>query len=239
MSMVPTPTWHRFASSDDLADALSQSVAKALTKGVEEHGQAVLAVSGGRTPAHFFDRLSRSDIAWNKITVTLVDERFVAGDSPRSNARLVTRHLLQNKAARAGFIGLYSPCQNAETAAAEANEAIAGLPSPFDVVVLGMGADRHTASFFPDAAGIGDMLSAPEGGPSVLAVNARSAGEPRLTLSLETLANARMLVVHIEGEDKLETLEEALAMPPGPASPIGAVLTAAQNPAHVYWAPLR
>ncbi|EKF40913.1 6-phosphogluconolactonase [Nitratireductor indicus C115] len=237
--MVPTPTWHRFASSEELADALAQSVAKTLAKGVEERGQAVLAVSGGRTPAHFFDRLSRSDIAWNKVTVTLVDERFVPGDSPRSNARLVTRHLLQNKAARAGFIGLYSPCHNAEAAAAEANEAIGSLPSPFDVVVLGMGADRHTASFFPDAADIGDMLSAREGGPSVLAVSARSAGEPRLTLSLDKLSTARMLVVHIEGDDKKETLEEALAMPAGPASPIGAVLTAAQNPAHVYWAPLR
>ncbi|MCR4268229.1 6-phosphogluconolactonase [Nitratireductor sp. ZSWI3] len=232
------PVWHEFASPDTLADALAGTVAEVLENAVQTRGHASLAVSGGRTPVLFFDRLSRCPIPWRKIIVTLVDERFVPGDSPRSNARLVTRHLLQNEAARAGFIGLYSQAQNTESAAREASAALAALPMPLDVAVLGMGTDRHTASFFPDAADIDTLLDAADG-QAVRSVNARSAGEPRLTLSMKVLASARYLMVHIEGNDKKEVLEEALTVPPGPATPIGAVLAAAENPAHIYWAPTR
>lgn len=228
--------WHEFPSPSELADALSDAVAQQLQAAVEARGSATIAVSGGRTPALFFDRLSSHGIAWDRITVTLVDERFVPNDSPRSNARLVAQHLLQNEAARADFIGLYNSAENVEDAAEEASAALARLALPLDVVVLGMGADRHTASFFPDAANI-EALLLPGEGPGVLPVHALSAGEPRLTLSMQRIAGARFLALHIEGDDKKDTLETALAATPGPASPIGAVLKAAENTAQIYWAP--
>lgn len=230
------PHRHDFASPEALAEALAKAVAERLSKAVAENGRATIAVSGGRTPARFFDRLSRCKLAWDKVTVTLVDERFVPTASPRSNARLVARHLLQNEAARASFVGLYEDAKTAEEAASKASIVFAGVPAPLDVAVLGMGGDRHTASFFPDAATIETLLS-PEDGPAVRPVQAPSAGEPRLTLSMKRLAEARFLALHIEGDDKKMTLEEALAVPPGPASPIGAVLDAAAQPAHIYWAP--
>ncbi|MBN8242411.1 6-phosphogluconolactonase [Nitratireductor aquimarinus] len=228
--------WHEFASSEALARNLSETVAKKLALAVKERGHASIAVSGGRTPAQFFDQLSRCDIPWDKVTVTLVDERFVPADSPRSNARLVARHLLQNKAARAAFVGLYQPADEMEEAASQSAKAIAALPRPLDVVVLGMGNDRHTASFFPDAPTIEALLE-PTEGPDVLPVASKAAGEPRLTLSMNRLAGARFLAVHIEGADKKETLEAALSVPPGPASPIGAVLAETKEPAHIFWAP--
>ena len=228
--------WHEFASSEALAKELSATIAEKLAAAVKERGHAAIAVSGGRTPALFFDRLSRRDIPWNKVTVTLVDERFVPAESPRSNARLVAQHLLQNKAARAAFVGLYRPAESVADAAAEASRALNEIPGPLDVVVLGMGNDRHTASFFPDATTI-DTLLQPGEGPDVLPVSSESAGEPRLTLSMNRIAGARFLAVHIEGDDKRKTLEEALAVLPGPAAPIGAVVAASKKPARIYWAP--
>lgn len=233
---MATPDWHEFTSPEALAAALSENVAEQLSNAVARRGKALLAVSGGRTPVRFLDHLSRREIDWARVTVTLVDERFVTVDSPRSNARLVARHLLQNHAARADFVGLYTPAADLRTAARAASTAIAALALPLDVAVLGMGTDRHTASYFPDVAGLATLLR-PDDGPAVRPVEAPSAGEPRLTLSMKTLVSARALLVHIEGTDKKEVLKEALAAPPGPASPIGAVLAAADNPARIYWAP--
>ncbi|MFC5584525.1 6-phosphogluconolactonase [Nitratireductor kimnyeongensis] len=228
--------WHEFASPEALAKDLSASVAERLSAAVKERGRAAIAVSGGRTPALFFDHLSRCDIPWNKITVILVDERFVPADSPRSNARLVAQHLLQNRAARAAFVGLYQPADSITDAAGKAAGVIAGIPAPLDVVVLGMGNDRHTASFFPDATTIETLLK-PAEGPDVLPVSSESAGEPRLTLSMSRIAGARFLALHIEGDDKRKALEGALTMQPGPTAPITAVLAGAKHPARIFWAP--
>ncbi|WP_025031495.1 6-phosphogluconolactonase [Nitratireductor aquibiodomus] len=228
--------WHEFASPEALAEDLSAAVARVLAAAVKERGRAAIAVSGGRTPALFFDHLSRRDIPWDKVTVTLVDERFVPADSPRSNARLVAQHLLQNKAARAAFVGLYHEAESIAEAAEKAAGVLAEIPAPLDVVVLGMGNDRHTASFFPDATTIETLLK-PAEGPDVLPVSSESAGEPRLTLSMNRIAGARFLALHIEGDDKRKTLEEALAMQPGPDAPISAVLARAKHPARIFWAP--
>ncbi|TIN81409.1 MAG: 6-phosphogluconolactonase, partial [Mesorhizobium sp.] len=88
--------WNGFADRQQLAAALAGHVAARLTKAITDRGTAFLAVSGGTTPAKFFAALSLIPIAWDKVTVTLVDERFVPPSSPRSNAGLVAANLLQN-----------------------------------------------------------------------------------------------------------------------------------------------
>ncbi|TJV41717.1 MAG: 6-phosphogluconolactonase, partial [Mesorhizobium sp.] len=99
--------WHAFAERQDLAAALAGHVAGRLTAAIAERGTALLAVSGGTTPAKFFASLSSIPIAWNKVTVTLVDERCVPVSSPRSNAGLVAANLLQHAATAARFVPLY------------------------------------------------------------------------------------------------------------------------------------
>src|SRR5690606_13380303 len=95
----------------------------------------------------FFDALSGREIEWEKVAVTLADERFVPPDDPRSNQRLVEEKLLRAAAARARFVPLYSPAGSIEEAATAAAGALAALNLPLDIAVLGMGADGHTASF--------------------------------------------------------------------------------------------
>lgn len=227
--------WHEFASSQPLAEALAETVANRLREAIEARGAAVIAVSGGSTPPPFFNALSRKELDWSKVTVTLVDERFVPPSSERSNARLVAHHLLQNEAAQAAFIPLYRECDEIRDAAAQANAAVSAL-SKIDVVVLGMGTDKHTASFFPDAGNIRDILEQ-EDGDSVLCVEAPSAGEPRLTLSVPRVIGAPFVALHIEGIDKKDAFNDAIAQQEGTLSPIRAVTERLGKALHVYWAP--
>ena len=172
--------WNGFADRQQLAAALADHVAARLTKAIAARGTALLAVSGGTTPARFLAALSLIPIAWDKVTVTLVDERFVPPSSPRSNAGLVSASLLRSKAAAARFVPLYHEAASIEDAAAWDSEALQSLAWPLDVVVLGMGGDGHTASFFPDADNLAELLD-PSSQRIVLPVHAQSAGEPRLS----------------------------------------------------------
>ena len=227
---------HDFGSSSELAEALADRVSAALRNAIAARGHATLAVSGGSTPVRFFEALSTREIDWPKVTVALVDERFVPPDHERSNEGLVRRHLLKGEAARTRLLGLWHETTSVEQAAQRALLDIARLPTPLDLVVLGMGTDGHTASFFPDADAFG-LLTDPACPVPVLPVRARSAGEPRLTLTLPVLAQARGLVLHIEGAEKEKVLARALAGAPASELPIRAMIDHSVGPLQIFHAP--
>ena len=226
---------HSFENGAALAEALADTVAAALSSAIAARGKAILAVSGGSTPKAFFKALSTRPLDWNLVTVTLVDERYVAADNPRSNHLLVATHLLQNAAAVARFVPLYRDGLDAETAAA-AVTAETAHSYPFDVVILGMGNDGHTASFFPGGSQLAEALNLalPR---RVMTMEAEAAGEPRLTFSFSSLHDAHLLVLHIEGAEKQAVLERARAGHDEAEMPIRAVLDRAATPPAIYWAP--
>jgi len=227
---------HTFDTPGALAASLADRVAAELSVAVNERGQAILAVSGGTTPHRFFERLSHADIGWEHIIVTLVDERFVPTDDARSNEKLVRGYLMQNFASKARFVGLYIAARTAELAAFSAANRINALAKPFDVVVLGMGTDGHTASFFPS----GDRLKQAIDRNSralVVPMHAKGLREARLTLTLPLLMNARFLALHIEGKEKLVTFEQAMQNGPETDMPVRAVLYHAESPVQVFWSP--
>lgn len=227
---------HDFADRDDLAETLAESVAQNLRDGIAGRGRAALAVSGGSTPARFFAALSgRTDVDWAKVVITLVDERWVDETSDRSNARLVRETLLTGPAAAALFVPLYSGgAEPTPEAITLTRQALDEVPRPFDAVILGMGGDGHTASFFPG----GDTLDAALGDPGpVLAIHAPGAGEPRVTLTLPHLLATRALYLHIEGEEKARVLDKALGDGDVADMPVRAVLRQDENPVTVFWCP--
>ena len=225
-----------FENGAALAEGLAVRVAGALADAVAARGSASLAVSGGSTPKAFFKVLSGKDIAWNKVTITLVDERFVPADNPRSNHKLAADLLLVDKAAAARFVPLYHAADTAEAAAGIATRETAAFSSPFDVAILGMGNDGHTASFFPGGNHLAEALDAGRE-RGILTMQAEGAGEPRLTFSFSALQDARLLVLHIEGAEKASVLEKALSAQDETEMPIRAVLNRAQSPLEIYWAP--
>jgi 6-phosphogluconolactonase len=211
-----------FEAREALAETLARDVADELERAIEAKGRATLAVSGGTTPKLFFEKLSEIDIPWSRVSVTLVDERQVPETSERSNARLVRLHLLRNRAAAAKFIPLVG------------NPDAEKLPS-FDVAVLGMGSDGHTASFFPGGDRLTEALDA-DSDKRLIEMTAPGAGEPRLTFTLPVLEQAGRLALHIEGADKKQVLKKALEDGPEEDMPVRAVLRSAA-PMTLYWCP--
>ncbi|MBT1155661.1 6-phosphogluconolactonase [Aminobacter anthyllidis] len=228
------PHWNEFATRDELAASLANAVADTLRAAISRRSEAFLAVSGGSTPGRFFVALSRAELDWSKVTVTLVDERFVPENSPRSNASLAKANLLQNNAAAARFAPLFHEAATVEKGADLADAETRALPWPLDATILGMGGDGHTASFFPDAQDLDALLDLTST-RIVMPVHAETAGEPRLTLTLPALVSAGLLVVHIEGAEKRNVIEAALAA--DKALPVRTVLEKAPRAAEIYWAP--
>lgn len=226
---------HRFDNGSALAEALADRVASALAAAIAAKGEATLAVSGGSTPKAFFEALSSRVLDWAKVKITLVDERFVPADNPRSNHLLVKTHLLKDAAAVAEFVPLYRPEATIEDAARTASTVVPGMDKPFDVAILGMGTDGHTASFFPGGDHLAAALDLHER-RRVMTMEAPGAGEARLTLSLSALHDAGLLVVHIEGAEKKAVLDQALSGSDEAEMPIRAVLERAATTPDIYWA---
>jgi 6-phosphogluconolactonase len=231
-----TANMNAFESGAALAAGLADKVADTLSAAVAARGSASFAVSGGSTPKAFFEALSSRDIDWGKVTITLVDERFVPEDNPRSNHKLVKENLLKNKAAAANFLPLYQEAADAEKSAVIGTEATKGIDNPFDIVILGMGGDGHTASFFPGGNNLEKAID-PKTPRGIITMEAEGAGEPRLTFTFASLQDARLLVLHIEGAGKKDVLAKAESDGPETEMPIRAILRRAASPLEIYWAP--
>lgn len=207
----------------DVADQLASELRTVLAS----KDRASLAVPGGTTPGPVFDSLCGTHLDWGRVDVLLTDERWVPEASDRSNTRLVRERLLTDRAADATYLPLYAEGQTPEEALPEL-EATLRPHLPLSVVLLGMGADMHTASIFPGADRLRDALT---GDGLLYPMRAPGAPEPRITLSAKVLRGAMACHILITGLDKREALERARQLPPDEA-PVAAILPGAV----VHWA---
>ena len=222
-----------FADGEDLALELAEWTAERLRAAIAEQGAALLVVSGGKSPARFFEALSSMPLDWTRVEVTLADERRVGEDSPRLNARLVRDDLLRNHAMVARFTPLADARLTESQELVAAGARIACLPLPADVVVLGMGDDGHTASWLPGAEGLAEVMD-PGARQLVAPVEAVGPYEPRLTLTGRVILRAKAIALLIEGEAKLRALAAALEGGPDEEMPIRAVLRRADDRLTVF-----
>jgi 6-phosphogluconolactonase len=223
----------RFEVVDDAAQALGEQVASALRGGLAQRSAASLAVPGGRTPMPLFHALREKELDWARVHVTLTDERWVAEDHPASNAALVRRELLQNRAAPAKFHALHDGSTTADGAAVW--QSLRSLPRPFDAVVLGMGDDGHFASLFPQSPGLTAALD-PVAPPACVAMQGSAEPVSRISLNLAALLQTRRLFLFITGVHKRDVLLAA-ARQAGPPLPVAALLAQRLPMPEVYWAP--
>lgn len=226
--------WFEFSDRDALATALGARIGDLLSEAITTRDSASLVVSGGRTPVRLFGALSRLPLKWDSVHVLPADERWVDEDASASNVGLIRRELARDKAADAHVISLKTPHSLPESGQIVAEARVAEVGFPLDVVVLGMGNDGHTASLFPDAPELHGIFDSDH---SCEVVRPPSQPLARMTLTPVALNNARYQFLHIEGDDKRETFERAIADRDIEAMPVRTVLFDRGPRLQVYWSP--
>lgn len=225
---------HTFDSSAALNQQFASEISSRLAAAIAQKGAATLVVSGGKTPLPLFKTLSETDLDWSRVTITLADDRWLPDTHADSNEGLVKANLLQGKAATACFISLFDSASpdNAYQGAPTVAQRIEALPE-FDVVILGMGEDGHTASLFPCSKEIQHGLAADAS--VALAVTPATAPYQRLSLSKTRLLNSAVIYLHLVGPKKLTVLEQAMAGQDPLQMPVRAFLQQQQVPVHVMF----
>lgn len=231
--------FHSFSDREVLVEKLADSVISLLKSGISKNGRASLAVSGGSTPVALFEELSVRDLAWDQVHVCLVDERWVEPEDPDSNEHLVRSHLLRNRAAAARFSGMKNSAATAGAGETECERLYRKIPAPYDVLLLGMGGDGHTASLFPGAVRLPQATDM-ESHRICIGIAPLTAPHERMTLSLPAILSSRVIILHITGQDKKDVLDLAMGDGPAVEMPIRFILqNASRNQKiklQVYWA---
>ncbi len=231
---VDTIHWHRFPSHDACAEALAQYVAERLQQAQAERGLSSLVVSGGGTPVPMFKQLRSAALDWSKLTITLADERWVDPHDDDSNEKLVRDHLLMPESR---FVPLKYDVPSSQEGARQADKALAeAIEGAFDVVILGMGEDGHTASLFPHHPTLASALSVDNDVRCMAIDNAPKPPPDRITLTAPALFNSHEIIIHITGEEKRAVLEKAVQQGDPLALPIAAFTCQKAVPISVYWA---
>ena len=208
---MPRPTLHVYDTADALAEAAAAEAA-ALIQALPEDERFTLALSGGSTPRPFHRALAtthRDAIDWSRVHVFWGDDRFVPHDDERSNYRMARETLLDHvPLPEANVHPMPTSAPSPDEAAARYAQTLTdvfgeGGPPSFDLMIMGMGPDGHTASLFPGVPALAEEerwtagVAAPQHiGPHV----------PRVTLTLPVINNSKRLFYLVAGESKGEPL---------------------------------
>ena len=220
-------------NSESLASDLCQSIGEILTEAIRKRGRASMAVSGGGTPTPLFKEFSLLSIDWAKVDLTLVDDRWVDAKNSDSNELLVRTHLIKNKAAKVNFIPLKNDSKTAKEGQKISEEMLKNITLPFDVVVLGMGSDGHTASLFPCSDELPDAMDL-NNLNYLISTSPKTAPYQRLSLTARVIIDAKNVFLHLNGSSKLHTLESAMEYKDSSRMPIYTFL---ENGLSIYWSP--
>ena len=225
---------YSFSDVDLLNNDLAEQIKNILLEAVALRGQAYMVVSGGKSPIGLFKILAQKKVPWEQVTITLADERCISIENPESNERLVKDYLLQNEAKRAQFISLYSESIDQEINLPTTESLIDSLPA-FDVVILGMGEDGHTASLFPCSDELESGLD--NNARALLLVNPKTAKYQRISLSKRRLLNSQIIFLYLIGSKKCDVFNQAMVESDPRVLPISAFLNDKNANVQVMYAP--
>jgi len=194
-----------FQTKEELFNALSEQVISDLKTAIEETGKATILLSGGSTPKPLFQLLNQVDLDWKKVTIGLVDERFIENTNEFSNENLLVNNLLNHKVKSATFVPMVYISTDKQKNLEAAIAAYAVFEKP-TVVLLGMGDDGHTASLFPK-----DKASEKANQSTQILANTHAPNHPtnRITCTPNFLKKAKKTYLLFTGESKKQVLLEA------------------------------
>ena len=213
--MLANYDFHQGPDAQSIAEHLAGELSALMTNAIMQKGSAVLVLSGGSTPKPLFEELAKHDVDWSKVIITLVDERWVDESHELSNAAFMKTYLLNKLPDAVKFVPLYQAADSVDASLPsvlddylKATASTAEAPREFDIVILGMGGDGHTASFFPDADNVADLVDI-DSENALLTCHSPSTQVERVTWSLPILLNTDFLALHFTGESKKAVFETA------------------------------
>ena len=225
--------WHGSNSAESLDIDLSLRIGQLLTQSITENGCASIAVSGGRSPIGLFEELSKLNLDWSKVELTLVDERWVDVKHEDSNELLLRKHLIKNKATQIKFFPIKNSTNSAKEGQILYEQVLQQIKLPFDVIVLGMGDDGHTASLFPCCQELSQAMD-PDNQQKCIVTKPKNAPYERISLTFSTISKAINLILQLRGSNKLHTFELAMTLKDAKKMPIYAFT---KQPLEIYWSP--
>ena len=225
---------HFFDTREAASVAAAKHIADALRRRLAAQESASLVVSGGTSPVQCFTELARQEIDWHRVGVLPSDDRWVPADHDDSNEKLIRETLLTGNAAAAELMPFYAPGVSVEERCHELNSDIRFSPFPFACSLLGMGADGHFASLFPDADCLETGLDL-ESTTLCLPIETKASPYSRISLTLAALSRSDEIVLLFFGEDKRVVYEDAKNG--NHDLPVGRLLLQKRAPVHIYWAP--
>jgi 6-phosphogluconolactonase len=204
---MAVPSLEVLPDAEALTAAAVQRVIAACHHAVSQRGSFVIALAGGGTPRPVHRALAeRHDLPWERVIVTFGDERHVPLDHPERNERAAREALLDHVPIRPEAVLSWGEGADPDVLAAAHADRLRGAlgdPPRFDLVMLGLGADAHTASLFPHAPAITAR--------ALCAVATAPDGGARLTLTPSALARAEEVLVLVSGVEKRDALRRSLA----------------------------
>ena len=195
-------------NKSDLAKKASEQIVNLINYFLKEKDRVQMAISGGSTPADVYKILSKIDIPWNRVDVFLGDERWVDFENISSNTLMVEKTLLSNfPGSEACFCKfptteLTTPEASAKVLQNLLKEKCQGNPPVFDLILLGLGEDGHTASLFPYS----DSLNVIDKSTTV----GRGKGQERITLTFPVLSAAKKVIFLVSGSSKKVALKRLI-----------------------------
>lgn len=219
----------------DTRDAHADAAADAIAEALAELGRKSFLATGGSTPGPVYDRLSRMDLDWASCRIAPTDDRFVDPASPDSNEPLLRGRLLVDHAAAATFVPLKGSGATPDDDALAAESRLRAM-LPTRAVLLGMGADGHVCSLFPDDPDLAARLD-PAGERLVVgvAMSSEKPYVPRISLTARAILETGLIVVFITGDEKRAVVERVLG-DPNFSPPIATILRQDRVTVRVLWA---
>jgi len=221
-----------FETRDAASTAVAARIAGLVNAQLLRNGRADIVVSGGSTPAECFKILSDYELGWDRVQVALSDERWVPENHSDSNERLVRETLLVNKAAAGSLLPIYQEDMSVDERCDSLQDDFPA--NGFACSLVGMGADGHFASLFPDADCIDAGLRL-DNHRFYMPVRTASSPHPRISMTLHALLQSDELLLLFFGDEKLAVYEQAVS---GDLQfPIATLLQQTAPEITLFWAP--
>jgi len=192
--------WHYLETAEQVAEAACQQILKAAESAISNRGKFKLVLAGGTTPEKVYQLLAASAADWANWYIYYGDERCLPADHPERNSALASRALLDNVAIPESHI-FTIPAEIGPELAADRYKVAVAKAGTFDMVLLGMGEDGHTASLFPGH-------QHPENELTHAVYNSPKPPSERVSISAKALSNAREVIFLITGANKQEIVKQ-------------------------------